>query len=187
MAKKLKILGRSIAFIAVFVLLFTWCSRVFQPIWYITNNYYTVNGFYEEPDNTIETIVLGASVVVDGVNTMQLYQDYGICAYNLGTERQPFAASYAWLVEAYRYHPETLKSVLLDVSLLRQKTADAFWHKSFDGMKLSKTKFDIIWEHTDGKLDDALSYLVPFISYHTRWNEIELSDFIKKNPCTLYN
>ncbi len=176
--KRLINYGKSIVFIAVLVLILKWVSGVFQPKWFETNNYYTINGFYEEPRNTFEAIVLGPSVVVNGINTMQLYQEHGICAYNLGTDRQPLAASYAWLEEAYRYHPETLKTILLDVSLLRQESPDAFWHKAFDGMRLSKTKFQIIWDYTEGKWDEALGYLIPLFSYHTRWNEIRLSDFM---------
>ena len=78
----------------------------FQPVWKFWNNYNTMHGFYEEPENTIETIFLGASITACGFSVTELYESYGICAYNLGTEQQPVLAPYDWLEEAYRRHSD---------------------------------------------------------------------------------
>ena len=91
-------------FILIGALLVTAASYFFQPAWKDWNNYDTMHGFYEEPENTIETIFLGASIVVNGITPMELYENYGICAYNLATEQQPMLASYYWLEEAERLH-----------------------------------------------------------------------------------
>ena len=99
----------------------------FQPIWKDWNNYSTIYGFYEEPQNTIETIFLGSSVTINGITPMELYENNGVCAYNLGTEQQPLLASYYWLLEADRLHNETLKTVVLDTSMLRRTPDRAYY------------------------------------------------------------
>ena len=89
----------------------------YQPVWKSWNNYNTINGFYKEPANTIETIFLGASIMVNGITPTELYRDYGICSYNLGTEQQPVMASYYWMLEAERLHADSLKTVVIDASM----------------------------------------------------------------------
>lgn len=81
-------------FLAFFCVLFLAMNALFQPLWKEWNNYETIEGFYQEPENTVETIFLGPSTVVNGISPMELYQDYGFCTYNLGMEQQPVLASY---------------------------------------------------------------------------------------------
>lgn len=95
----------------IFGFLFVGLNFLAQPVWLDWNNYDTVQGFYEEPEDTIEVIFLGTSSVVNSIMPMELYEDYGICAYNLGTEQQPIMASYYWLEEAYRKHSKTFKDI----------------------------------------------------------------------------
>ena len=114
--------------------LFLICNYFYKPAWKEWNNYDTVHGFYEEPENTIETLFLGASVTVNGIIPIELYREYGICAYNLGTEQQPLMTSYYWLLETERLHKETLDTVVLDASMLRRTPIDEVYQKSLDGM-----------------------------------------------------
>lgn len=111
---KNKIIVRVVVFLGVLLFLFAIVNLVTKPIWLEWNNYNTTHAFYEEPENTIETIFLGASITVNGIIPMELYEEEGICAYNLGTELQPMLASYYWLEEAYRLHSMTLKTVIVD-------------------------------------------------------------------------
>lgn len=79
-------------------------------------------------------------MTVNGIIPIELYREYGICAYNLGTEQQPLMTSYYWLLETERLHKETLDTVVLDASMLRRTPIDEVYQKSLDGMKLSKVK-----------------------------------------------
>ena len=104
----------------------------FQPLWKEWNNYETIDGFYQEKRNTIETVFLGPSTVVNGISPMELYENYGFCTYNLGMERQPLLASYYWLKEAYRLHADTLHVVFLDPSSMRHEQPIAFYQKAIE-------------------------------------------------------
>ncbi|MCD8082491.1 MAG: hypothetical protein LUE86_02915 [Clostridiales bacterium] len=163
-------------FIAVGV--FCVCNYIVQPIWDKDNEYNSLQGFYEEPENTIETIFLGASITAYGFIPAELYEDYGICSCNLGTSRQPMLASYYWLEEAYRLHSETLDTIVLDVSMLRKESPEANYHQALDHMKLSSVKLHAIKKWADD-FDEALSYLFPIFSYHERWKSLTETDFEK--------
>ena len=89
-----KKLLRVCIFCLITAILLVGLNSFFQPIWYEWNNYYTMNGFYEEPENTLDTVILGPSVALTSITPTELYTNYGISAYNLGTERQPVFASY---------------------------------------------------------------------------------------------
>lgn len=181
MKGKAKILVRASVFSVVVVLLISILSSFFQPVWLDWNNFYTTKGFYKEKKNTIETIFLGPSTILSCVNPMMLYEDFGLCAYNLATEQQPMGASYYWLEEAYRLHPETLKTVVLGASELREDPGENAFHKAVDNMQLSKAKYNMLLDYYNGDVSDAISALLPLYSYHSRWDSLTALDFDKHN------
>lgn len=170
---------RVIAFFMLLVATFFCLNSFFQPVWLRWNNYHTTKGFYVEPDNTIETVFLGASIVLSSVTPMEMYNDYGICTYNMAGEQQPMLGSYYWLEEVHRHHSDTLKTVVLDASGLRSASKQSYYHKSLDNMKLSDIKLRAVYDYCDGNLKDMLSFMVPILSYHGRWSSLEESDFDK--------
>ena len=158
----------SIAFAAFFV----------QPIWRDWNNYNTITGFYKEPKDSIEILFLGASTVVNGIIPTMLYSDYGVSAYNLGTEQQPMMASYYWMKEACRLNPNSLRTVIVDIKELCNTPDDAFIHKAIDRMHFSSVKWEAAKDLSDN-LNERVSFLIPLFSYHNRWTDLEKEDFEK--------
>lgn len=169
---------KTVLFILIFALLFAGFNFFIQPVWTYLNNYNTIHGFYEEPEDTIETLFLGSSYMVNGVTPTELYDEYGICAYNLATEQQPLMASYYWLLEAYKYQSGSLKNVVLDVSMLRRDPPLSAYRKAFDDMRFSRTKYDAVRAYTED-LHEAVMTLFPAFSYHSRWSSLEQADFEK--------
>lgn len=181
-----KVLNKCTNFIKVlffcvcFLLLFSWFSALLKPVWTDWNNYGTVNGFYEQPDNTVSTVFLGASVIANGFIPIELYRDYGICAYNLGTEEQPMLASYYWLQYAYSLHPDTLQVVVLDVSMLRRTPDEAFFKKSIEGIYNKKIKLNGVYYYTND-LYDYISNTCSLFAYHDRWSELSKRDYTQNS------
>ncbi len=167
----------------ILALLLAGVNVLFQPVWYEWNNYHTHHGFYQQPPNTVEAISVGASLTVNSLIPTQMYEEQGICAYNLATEWQPMMASYYWVKEAYRKHPQSLKTVLLDVSQLRKAESPALslYHKALDNMEFSPVKVEAAQELSKN-VDELLTYLVPAFAYHDRWSSLDYSDFIKNQP-----
>jgi len=167
----------SISVLCVIILAgFIAINSLFQPIWYTWGTIYTAREFYEEPENRIETVIVGPSVTVSGVIPMEMYDDYGICAYNLSSVKQPTMGSYYWVQEAYRLHPETLKTVVMDVSSMRSTAVESYYHKCFDYMRMSEVKFNAIKDYADGDKKKMIEFLLPIAAYHDRWNALEDND-----------
>ena len=162
----------------IFLLLFFAVSFFVQPYWSNWGNQDTVKGFYAEPENTVETIFVGASMSSAGIVPMELYRNYGISSYNLGTGAQPVMMSYFFMKDAYRLHPETMKTIVFDVSMIRRLTTDAMYHKVLDFMPLSEVKLEAA-DALSADYREYLANLIPLFAYHDRWKEIDRSDFAK--------
>lgn len=141
-----------------------------------------IHDFYEEPKDTIEVAFLGSSHVVYGITPMELYRDYGICAYDIGTSVQPLGASYYWLQEVWNYHKESLKTIVLESSMLRRESQDVFFWNAYSGMRNSEIKMEavndyFIGEYGNGSWKDVLDHINPLTEGHSRWKELRKSNF----------
>lgn len=66
--------------------------------------------------DTLDVLCVGSSHVYCGVNPVQMYEDYGIAAYDLAAGSQSIAFSYYYLEEAFKtQHP---KLVILDTYMM---------------------------------------------------------------------
>ncbi len=204
MKKTLKIIAKLFVFGLIFLALFVFANIFFRPVWlsedaigdgegsplsieevgevaaYESTNEDATAGFYEEPKNRIETLFVGASMTSVGITPMELYENYGICAYSITSEAQPVLASYYWVKEAYRLHPDTLKTVVFDVSMMRRDVGKGFYEKALNGMKYSSVKREAINEASNG-MGAVLGYTFPLLTYHSRWAELGRTDFHKLN------
>lgn len=178
----------------VFALIIMLITPVFVPKF--TDTFATtsvIDGFYAMPQDNIDVLFLGSSQIMTAISPMQIYEEYGITGYNLGTEQQNLIASYYLLKEALSYQKPQI--VMLDVMFLfpyAQNTPlnsdEKFVRKSIDYMKWSSNKWEYI--KTVCSLDsthEIRNYLVPFLRYHSRWADLTLEDFTylfqdKHNP-----
>lgn len=174
---------KTLIFSACFLILFALFSFLLQPIWIGWNNYSTFSGFYDEPRDTIETVFLGPSFAVTGYTPMELYDQYGICAYNLGSEQQSMLVSYYWLLESYRYHAKSMKTVVLQSSELFRSPDIALYRKGIDLMRPSTLKLRAVKDYSEhkGEEGDSFYYDFPLLAYHDRWSSLERDDFLKSN------
>ncbi len=175
---------KALIFVVIAAAAFVLVGFAAQPAWE-DDNYISSHGFYEVERNTIETIFLGSSHVRCGISPMELYEEYGISAFDLSMDNQPVMASYYWTEEAYRLHSETLDTVVLDVDMLFEDPEPAYYHKSIDFMRFSMVKMHAVRAYSED-FSDYLTNLFPLLSYHDRWEEISSEDFLKfeKDPKT---
>lgn len=168
---------RVLSFLLIIIILFFVIGNLLQPVWLGWNNYSTMHGFYSEPKNTIETVFLGNSRGVRAITPMELYEKYGICAYNLSTEQQPLMVSYYLLQEAYRLHKESLKIVFLECNNIFGKSELTFYQKAIDSIKYP-AKIKAV---NDYPVEVNLKpfYYFPLTEYHTRWEKLTRADFEK--------
>lgn len=168
--------GRMVLFAVLFVVLFAAACHVFLPRVRDWDYYDSASCFYQEPEDSIETVFLGSSTMVHGVIPADLYERYGISAYNMAHSLQPMSGSYYWLTEVYSRNRSFLSNVVLDVSMIRRVPEDVYYQMDFDYVRTPGTKLEMILAHRLEK-KSPLYYLFPFLSYHDRWDRLGKDDF----------
>lgn len=176
-----KISIRMILFLSIFGVLFVFANILMQLNWSDWDTSDRLKGFYKEPENRIEVLMLGSSVIANSMIPTELYEKYGICSYNLGTAQQPVMVSYYWLLEAYKRHPKTLKTVIMDASVIGYEPPEECYRGAIDSMQFSRVKYQAVKDYTGNKsFQETMSYFVPLFSYHTRWKSLGKGDFYEK-------
>ncbi len=133
--------------------------------------------FYELDKDSVEVCAIGSSQVVYGISGMELYGQYGISSYSLGSALQPMEASYTWLQEVRK--TQDIRLVLMDISMLYESSDEARYRQAYDNMRMSWNKLQAVYRHctTSEDADPLISYIFPIIKYHNRWTGLTEDDF----------
>lgn len=156
-------------------------NRVFIPKWTTTrDNRMTqiVRGFYDEPENSLDIIFLGNSDVYRGISPAFLWEEYGYPSYARSTPGQKLWVSYYQLLETLEYQTPSLIVMDLDSLFEEDHSGEGNYRKSFDNMRLSAVKWQAIHDPVfEFDFETRAGYLVPFLRYHSRWNQLTEEDF----------
>lgn len=175
--KRFPIISKVTLFLAGFAILLAPLSDVLRN----KDSYQLVSSFYEEKNDSLDVVFLGTSQILMSVSPMQLWKDYGITSYNLGQHGQSFALTYYCMEEAIRkQHP---KLVVVDVFYMMNKSKVVLTsnvHKTVDNLQWGLPKLQAIYDvGGDPEAGSRLDYLLNITAFHTRWKEINESDFKK--------
>lgn len=140
-----------------------------------------------------EVLFFGTSHVNHGILPMELWEDYGIASYNCGGNGNYIPTTY-WLMKNVLDYASP-KLVVIDGYLLNLNTKSGKLfdvHGSMDAFPLSRTKLSAVRDLLDDEEMDklisqgayegeterrSLRLLWNFSAYHSRWNELQKSDF----------
>lgn len=132
--------------------------------------------FYSYPQGSIDVLLLGSSHMGVNVDTTILYNDYGIASYKLWGSTQPIWNSYYNLVEALKtQHPKVVVLEALGLSHTTEYYDYANAVKNTMGLRWSRNKADAILASYEP--DQLLTAFFPLSQYHSRYGELEDSDF----------
>lgn len=137
--------------------------------------------FYGLKKNSVDVLAVGTSQVMSGFSACELFGQYGISSFGIGTCSQPLFSSYYWLLEAFK--TQSPKVVLLEMSSLFGKNVanEMSFYKSLCSMKnTSKYKAEalkIVDEEIISGGIDKLAYYSNLYKFHSRWSEIGKSDY----------
>jgi len=172
-----------VCFGLIFCMLFWTVQEIFIPkrIFGREKDEPTVNmigGFYEEPENSFDVMLIGSSSMFCNVNPLVIFRENGVSSYILGTSAQQLHATYFLLREALK--TQKPKVVVVDVrSIVYQNNYnEAYNHLVFDYVPFSLNKIQGIENSLEIAANDSIvNYLLPLVKYHTRWKEIMANDF----------
>ena len=147
--------------------------------------------FDKAKENQIDVLFMGSSHVINGINPVTLYDEYGYTSYNMGGHGSVMQATYWELIEALDYCSP--KWVFVDAYMLEkdyqyldvmEENADAGaintsieqLHLNMDAWPLNRLKIAAINDLILDK-DKRNQFLFDFIVYHDRWKELSADDY----------
>ena len=188
MKKKLANLFKSILFLAVLSL----CIAAAIVILKRKDSDYKYTDFFNmAKKDQIDVLFMGSSHVINAINPVVMYDDYGITSYNMGGHGAMLQATYWELVEALEYcNP---KWVVVDTYMLEKDIKYLDNREEFDDEDEVNTSVEQLHLNMDAwplnatkraAIDDLIQsssvkneFLYEFIVYHNRWKYLKESDF----------
>lgn len=123
----------------------------------------------------MDVLFLGSSHVHCNVNTMLLWEEYGMAAYLCTSAEQPLWNTYHYLVEALKTQSPEL--VVLDMycpSRFYEDYQEGWLDENLTGMRLSPNKLEAVKASTtEGQTD----FFLGFPRYHSRYDQLTEADF----------
>ena len=170
-----------ILILIIFVLCYL-VSPIFVPKWdKEEDNYVGTNlkGLYAEERDTIDVFYVGNSSVFCGISPIEIWNEFGITGYNIAV-----GGAVSW-TEYYQIKNYLLvqspKMIVVDVSSAFQNTppAEVCYRKSYDHLKMSMEKINTIMDDVHlNSFCDNLSFILPVIRFHDRWQELSKNDIL---------
>lgn len=188
MKKKLLLLLKTAVFIAIFGVCFAGTMLIVER----KESYIKNQSFFDQAEkDNIDVLFLGSSHVINGVNPVTLFKDYGYTSYNLGGHGSVLQATYWELIQALDYC--TPEYVVVDTYMLEKNyqyldvmeenaaeddinTSVEQLHLNMDAFPLSRLKMAAINDLIQDQ-DIKNQFLFDFIVYHDRWEELTKDDF----------
>ncbi len=145
---------------------------------------------FMEVGDQIDVLFFGSSHVLNGINPVQLYAEYGITSYNMAKQGGMVTESYWTLMNALDYC--TPKCVVVDVWALDRnykyvdimngveseedrKNSVSLLHNNLDVWPLSRNKIAAVRDLISDK-ELQKEFLWDFTLYHHRWSSLQKED-----------
>lgn len=168
-----------VVFIVIGLAIFAGLQDLFVPAEPLYSTGKIIHGMEALPDDTVDVLFAGSSHAANGISPMTIYEETGICGYNLSTVGQMYDMGYYVLERVLQtQHPSFL---VLDAGSLYHDL-DVDWNGNWwpllneqplDGIKFEMAKAYNTHSYSEG----ILPALIPMIKYHSRWNQLTAYDF----------
>lgn len=180
MKGKLLALAKAVVFLCLGAVIFWKVQDILIPNW--TTSEYKMERLEQKRLPAFDVLFLGPSSVQYGISPMELYQNQGICSFNLGTAGQPLGASYFVLEQAYEDY--SFEIVFLDVASLfvmedlYKQHLNSRWRCVLDNLEPGPIKYSMAKDYAENSWSDGfLSAMIPLLTYHTNWTALTAESF----------
>ena len=138
----------------------------------------SMSNLYAQPENSVDVLVVGSSLTYAGVNTNELWNRYGIAAYDLCSAEQPFWVSYYQIREALKTQRPRL--IILDAkpaSYFADYSKPGRIVLSTYGIKGLDNRLGAIFACVEDR-KEAWQYVMGISPVHGNYANVEASDFV---------
>ena len=133
-----------------------------------------------------DVLFMGTSRVLDAVQPLELWRDYGFTSYNMGNNSEPLELTRHVMELAFDKHVP--KVAVIDVFYMPHRIdeewAYAYRHTFLDEIPLSRAKIDIVKKTLPES--EWQEFLLPFSLYHGRWDEMLSGSTVRMVDCEPY-
>ncbi len=156
-------------------------SKIFVPKWVghdMNMMTFIVKGFYEEPKNSLDVVILGNSDTYRGVSPMVMYKEYGIASYSFVSAGQRMWQGYAMFEDVLRTQNPKIILFNVDGMFSDNQANDGNHSKVYDNMPFSMTKIKAVYdENYEATWIRRFNHLFPVFQYHNRYTDLSSDDF----------
>lgn len=138
----------------------------------VDHNSLRVEGFYQEPRDSLDAVFIGASDIYSSFMPGRAYEQYGFTSYLLASEAITSEGIKTAVKEVVRTQHPGMVVIEANAFLYGDNDNDsnqAHIHKFFDNLPLSVNKLDFITHNVP--VDERWEYVFPLIKYHSLWTE----------------
>ena len=174
---------RAVIFLLIVVLLYSAAANVLS-----VNNTWDmrhIRGFYLEPQDSLDVVMLGASELYTGFSSPLAWQQYGFTSYPLAVSSMPSCLYDSMLTETMRR--QTPKVVVVEINGFlydfNQDETDTGLHKWLDNIPMSRNKAQTIADCVPK--DQQSSYFFRMEKYHDTWIEPDVWGGAAKDQLTM--
>lgn len=179
-----KKLVSAVIFLLIFCMIFLSVEELLKPKWGEgtggARETLNANGFYDEPEDTIDVMFFGSSYCFFAVSPMKMWEDFGYTSYVRGSANQSVFLTYYTLKESLKYQsPEVVVIEIGQIVNDFDPVVDEWIaRRGLDYLKLSDVKAEAILDlDLEGSQQSYMDYFFPLLRYHSRWKELEFYDF----------
>ncbi len=143
-----------------------------------------VETFNDMPDNSIEVIGYGSSRMWKGLDSMEMYENYGIGMYNYGGDGQYLNTTYLYLLESLR--TQSPKVVIIEIknvyNFLTEGNSDyglqTYFTTAISGVDV---KAQYLTQVYGTELESYVSYFIPIVTFQTNWKSLTSANFTRNS------
>jgi hypothetical protein len=188
--EKISITLKCAVFMAIFVFLFNCVSNIFGVPDDKFDNRGRVRAFYEQPKNTIDVCLIGASSFYRGWSSMEAWKDFGITSWAYATSAQPSGIRKFIIKDVMKTQKPTVFIIdvrnFLSIPKAEHKSVEGNIRKVVDNMPFSINRINAINNSLDTigieSDDNRIEWYFSFYKFHNRWeNDLSMKDFTQQN------
>jgi hypothetical protein len=171
-----------ISFVAIFSLIFSYLTTIFQPIDRVS---FSINrSFYAQPPHSIDVAYIGASSFMSEIHPLTIWKVSGVTGYVRAIAGNPLLMYYYSLEEFFEY--QTPQLVVLDPGKLFPEPYledfEVSVRRELDPMKFSVVKLQAMQEALSHSQTQTIpDTLFPLLRFHSTWSTLGEMNFDLNN------
>lgn len=139
-----------------------------------------IDAFHNMPEKSMEVIIYGSSHGWRGVSSVELYEKYGIAAYNYGGNWQCLSTEALFFYDSLR--TQSPKVVMIetfrinDVIMDQDLDGEIYYTRNISNFPYKKYYLKQAFEDS---MERYLAYYFPISQFHSSWNDLSINNFKK--------